>query len=203
MIVTDADTKAIDEIVISLRDAMSASGWKQIRRSVLISGAKMEGAAKNNARTLLNVRTGQLSGSIHFEVTSDSVGTLETRLFSDAKHANLREEGGIVKAKPGKSLRVPLDAAKTAGGVDRLPGPLRVVAPGMFKMIIPDDGGNPLLINVETDEPWYVLVPQTTHKPAHFMKKAVDAELEAMAQRAAKTYELMITEKTTEAANVG
>lgn len=201
MIISEADTRAIEEVVISLKEAMSAGGWAKVRRSMLVSGAKMEGAARVNARTLLNVRTGHLGNSIHFEVTSDALGAIETRLFSELPYAGLREDGGVVKAKPGKSLRVPLDAAKTAAGVDRFPGPLRAVAPGLFKMIIPDDGGNPLLINVETDEPWYVLVPQTTHKPAHFMKKAVDGELEAMAQRAAKTFEIIITEKSTEAAS--
>jgi hypothetical protein len=69
----------------------------------------------------------------------------------------------------------------TAGGVDRYPGPLRIVAPDLFVCVRGPSGL--VLLNKETGEPWYVLRKSVTTPATRFMTDAVDDELAVLGDK--------------------
>jgi len=116
----------------------------------------------------LGVRTGTLRRSFKHTVTGFDLDSIALIISSGSKYAAIQEFGGVVKAKPGKALAIPLEAAKTASGVPRWPSPRSPGAPPMFML---KTGGAPLLVgkgdfNIMTGGgdiiPYFILLKQVT-----------------------------------------
>ena len=171
----------VEQLGVDLRELMKLGGMPRLRRAFIAGGAKMEGRAKVNARTRMKVRTGGLSRSISYEVGLATDSTQELTLRAAKDYAQRQDEGGTTRAAAGRYLRIPLPSALTAGGVDRFPGPLRIVAPDLFVCVRGPSGL--VLLNKETGEPWYVLRKQTTTPATRFMSDAVDDELAVLGEK--------------------
>lgn len=171
----------VEQLGVDLRELMKLGGMPRLRRAFIAAGAKMEGRAKVNARTRMKVRTGGLSRSISYEVGLATDSTQELTLRAAKDYAQRQDEGGTTRAGAGRYLRIPLPSALTAGGVDRFPGPLRIVAPDLFVVVRGPSGL--VLLNKETGEPWYVLRKQVTTPATRFMSDAVDDELAVLGEK--------------------
>jgi len=95
-------------------------------------------------------------------------------------YAGIQETGGVIRAKPGKALAVPLtDAAR------QLTSPLDASAAGVELVFISrkDKGSPPLLAQVIGEEikPWYVLLKSVTLKATHWLTDGVAASMAVMA----------------------
>jgi len=136
-----------------------------------------EAAGKQNATTRLRVRSGHLRNSVHGSVSADgdtlqiSVAAGGRQGGADVRYARIQDQGGTIRARGGGKLRLPLPIAKTAAGVDKLPGPLRLVAPGRFHAR-ESKRGNLLLFDNATGAPHYLLVDSTTIKATRFLEDA-------------------------------
>ena len=171
----------VEQLSVDLRELMKFGGMPRLRRAFIAAGAKMEGRAKVNARSRMKVRTGGLSRSISFEVGVSTDSTQELTLRAAKDYAERQDQGGTSQAKAGGYLRIPLPSALTAGGVDRFPGPLRIVAPDLFVCVRGPSGL--VLLNKETGEPWYVLRKTSTTPATRFMSDAVDDELAVLGEK--------------------
>jgi hypothetical protein len=114
----------------------------------------------------LAVRTGMLRRSFKHTVVGTNLNSIALVITSGAKYANIQEHGGVVKAKPGKALAIPLAPAKTAAGVARWTGPRDPEAPPMFML---KTGGAPLLVGSGKSEgmliPYYILLKSVRIPP--------------------------------------
>lgn len=170
------------------------------------AGLGMERAAKLNATTRPRVRTGRLRASIASSVTADAKGY---RLSMSAggvggrgevNYARLQEEGGTVTAPGGGYLRIPLAPALTGAGVDRYPGPLRIVAPGLFR-VVPLRGR---LFLEKVSGPgagkfWYVLKKSVTVPATKFLSSAFEAGLPDVERRLGVAVLAALTDSPTSA----
>ena len=107
-------------------------------------------------------RTGNLVGSIAGSTLAESEGIGlslraggRTKYGARVAYAGIHEFGGVIKGRP--LLRIPLDAAKTAGGKDRFASPLRETAGDLFALR--EVGGKLLLFRTDEEDgpPWYIL----------------------------------------------
>lgn len=192
-------TADVEQLGVDLRELMKLGGMPRLRRAFIAAGAKMEGRAKVNARTRMKVRTGGLSRSISYEVGLATDSTQEITLRAAKDYAQRQDEGGTTRAAAGRYLRIPLPPALTAGGVDRFPGPLRLVAPDLFVVVRGPSGL--VLLHKETGEPWYVLRKQVTTPATKFLTDAVDDELAALGEKLGAA--LVADVQATRADNVG
>lgn len=174
-------TADVEQLGVDLRELMKLGGMPRLRRAFIAAGAKMEGRAKVNARSRMKVRTGGLSRSISYEVGLSTDSTQELTLRAAKDYAQRQDEGGTTRAAAGRYLRIPLPSALTAGGVDRFPGPLRIVAPDLFVCVRGPSGL--VLLHKETKQPWYVLRKQVTTPATRFMSDAVDDELASLGEK--------------------
>jgi hypothetical protein len=87
------------------------------------------------------------------------------------KYARTQEFGARIQAKRSRYLAIPLDAARTAAGVARWPGPRSV--PGLF--FIRSKAGNPLLVVRDGDgiRPMFALKERVTIKAQPYMRPAM------------------------------
>lgn len=171
----------VQQLGVDLRELMKLGGMPRLRRAFIASGAKMEGRAKVNARTRMKARTGALGRSIGFEVGLATDSTQDITLRAATAYADRQDQGGTTRAEAGRYLRIPLPPALTAGGVDRFPGPLRLVAPDLFTVVRGPSGL--VLLHKETKEPWYVLRKQVTTSATKFLTDAVDDELAVLGDK--------------------
>lgn len=83
--------------------------------TTMLSGQRLNRRTGNLARSIVGraARLGKAPGM--------RVGVFRGAAASD--YARIQEEGGTVKAKPGKALAIPMDAAKTPAGVPRWESP--------------------------------------------------------------------------------
>lgn len=161
-----------------------------IHRALLTSALAMERSAKLNATTKPRARSGRLRASISGTVEADTGGyrlTLSaggTGGRGEVNYARLQEEGGTVTARAGGYLRIPLAPALTGAGVDRFPGPLRVVAPNLFR-VVPVNGR--LFLEKTSGSGagqfWYVLKKSVTVPATRFLSAAFNAELPNIEKR--------------------
>ena len=159
-----------------LKNAASALPAAMARTALQLS-LMAEAEGKKNATTRLSVRTGHLRNSVHGSVSSTG-DVLQIRVAAggrsggaDVRYARIQDQGGTVRARSGGKLRMPLPVAKTAAGVDRLPGPLRLVAPGRFHARR-SKRGNLLLFDNSTGAPHYLLLDSITIRPTRFLEDA-------------------------------
>jgi phage gpG-like protein len=151
---------------VAMETALDAQG----RAQVAVSG-----------RTL-SVRTGRLRQSIAGTSRDGSGGAFQAVLKaggrvsdgSSVRYAGLHEYGGTIRPVRAKMLRIPLPAALTSAGVDRMATPLRATAPGMFH-VRRSAAGNLVLIHNETGVPWYVLKSQSVIPARPYLRPALKA----------------------------
>jgi len=82
---------------------------------------------KDNATSILNVRSGRLRQSIGQEVKGTAISNIKASVFSGVKYAVIHEFGGTVRAidkylgvPGGPYLNIPMSDNKTAAGVTRM-----------------------------------------------------------------------------------
>ena len=126
----------------------------QLRSAATAAALDAEAEAKQNATTRLNVRTGRLRASIRStveQVSGDLAIVLRAGTDGGAvPYARIQEEGGTIRPKKGKYLKIPVGPALTGAGVSRLP-PGRS---GDFRFVPTPRGG--VLVGRD-GKVWYVL----------------------------------------------
>jgi hypothetical protein len=133
MIDISIKSENLDEVRTYL-DKLSENSFPEIKKLFQTSAFAMSNEVKKNARTILDVRSGNLRRSIGQSVTGATINTLSGSLFSSSKvggvtlrYAPIQEFGGTVKAidkyarvQGGPYLNIPTDENKTAAGVTRM-----------------------------------------------------------------------------------
>ncbi len=162
------------------------------RSSILLAGEIAENELGPSG--LLNVVSGNLRRSIASRVDVSGGGItayIGVTKGPAVKYARIHEEGGVIKAKPGKALAVPLDAARTAGGKLKYPGGPRE-AGKREELIFIDrraQGKPPLLVKVHRTpgkpggkaagfEPWYVLLKSVRVPAKRYLSGGVQRHFE-------------------------
>ena len=133
----------------------------QLRRTLVVSALDAEAEAKQNATTRLNVRTGRLRASIQGTVEQDGGGSFSIVLRAGTPdggrvpYARIHEEGGTIRPKRGRFLKIPVGPALTGAGGSRLPpggsGGIRFVPTPRGGVLVGRDG-----------QGWFVLKQQVT-----------------------------------------
>jgi len=125
---------------------------------------------------VLNVRTGELRKSVESRVLrrgASVTSLVGVRKGPATAYARILNDGGKITAKGG-ALAIPLEAAKTPGGVPRFPGGPRTV-PDLF--MIKRAGRPPLLARAirggKAIEPMYVLKRSVTIKATDWLSGGV------------------------------
>ena len=120
--------------------------------------------------TRLAVRTGALRRSFGKVVLGSTYRDLRLIVYTSSPYAKVHEgQGGgrklLIRAKPGKALAIPLDAATTAAGVARWPSPRSPGAPPMHIIQLLRGKGHALLVNSISGEPLFLLVKSVRIPP--------------------------------------
>ena len=120
----------------------------------------------------LAVRSGALRRSFKKKVIGNNFDNLALIVSSGLPYAKVQEghEDGspwLIKAKPGKALAIPLDAAKTASGVAKYPSP---TSPGVPPLVLIPVGravgkGRAVLFDRNEWEPMFLLVKSVEIPP--------------------------------------
>jgi len=157
-----------------------------LQKAMLAAGMEIALEAQGNADAnlsgrVLNVRSGALRSTLKSGARLNKRSIVQGWVQAggmgkrgNVAYAAVHETGKpkIIKPKTGKYLRIPLPPAKTGAGVDRYQGSLRDQAPDKF-FFVPIAGGRGLLIDRETDVPWYVLVRSVKTKKRPFIAPAI------------------------------
>lgn len=163
--------QSVRDVAEKLDRLSSGDLVKLLRKGFIRAGTQALAGAVSNARERMGVRTGHLSRSIQMRV-DDGDGTVSIILTADTPYAKIQEEGGQVRPVRRKYLRIPLAAALTAAGVDRLPTSLYQSAPDQF-FVSKSKKGTLLLRDRETGVPWYALIKgPVTITPKFYLQDA-------------------------------
>ena len=95
---------------------------------------------------------------------------------ADVIYAGVIEYGtkGPILPKRGKYLRIPLGPARTQGGQDRYPTPIRISGAGLF-YVRRSKAGNLLLFHKPSGVPWYKLVESLPpRRPRPFLRPGAE-----------------------------
>lgn len=142
----------------------------QLRRALTAAALDAEAEAKQNATTVLNVRTGRLRASIRGtveQVSGDPAIVLRAGTDGGAvPYARIHEEGGTIRPKRGRFLKIPVGPALTGAGVSRLP-PGRS---GDFRFVPNPRGG--VLVGRD-GKVWFVLKRQVTIPARPYLAPAI------------------------------
>lgn len=146
----------------------------ELRRLLTATALSAEAKAKVNATTSPKVRSGRLRASITGtveQVAGDFAIVLRagTRDGGAVAYARIQEEGGTIRPKRGRFLKIPVGPALTGAGVARLP-PGRA---GKQLRFVPTSKGG-LLIAAD-GQVWYVLRPQVTIPARPYLAPALRA----------------------------
>lgn len=179
-------------------DRLKGIGREEFTRRLNVALAEvaleMEAGAKRNATGAPMVRTGRLRQSIRASVQDGTSGPEIHLQAGDARvrYAALQEFGGTVRPTVSDFLRIPLDAALTASGVDRFSGRLRILAPNEFYARRTTTG----LFLFKADEvdgpPWYKLVREVEIKGSRYLGKAMNAALGSLQLRLADVWRVAL-----------
>ena len=158
-----ANSRTLEQLARDLEREGSVKGLPRRLRALMAALApQVAGFAKANASRKFTSRTGNLIGSIAASslAETEGIGILlraggRTASGERVPYAGIHEFGGTVKGRP--YLRIPLDAAKTAAGVDRFASPLRQTGAGLFRL--QEIKGTLFLFRTDEEDgpPWYVL----------------------------------------------
>jgi len=181
-----------EALAAKLRAIGQAGVTRALHRTMVAAALIGEGAAKDRASTVLQVRTGHLVRSIAGKVRQgpegpEAVISAGGRVSGAAPvvYAGTHEYGATITPKRGKYLRIPLAAAKTQAGVDRYPTPLRVSGAGLF-YVRKSKAGRLLLIHKPTGAPWYMLVPSVTIRARPFLRPGAQVAADRLPAQFAK-----------------
>lgn len=167
--------------------ALGGSGLRNALRPVVLDAVvDLEGRAKDNITARMFQRSGHLRRSI--AASAEDVGTdvyLHLRAGGTTSqgrsvvYARIQEEGGVIRPRNAKYLRIPLKPARTRAGSDRYATPLRITGAGQFVCVLVN---NRLFLYKVTDQgnksqkPWYVLTKgPITVRPRYFLRDARDS----------------------------
>ncbi len=153
-----------------------------LNRIAIRKAARLEKYGKKNATQNLNVRSGRLRASITGSALMDRNNSIVLSLRAGGrehgvKYAGIHEHGGrdgtgIIKPKKGKFLTIPVhDSLTTGAGVARYASVRDVPVPLSFAQ---SRKGQPLLVNSETGEVFYLLLRQVKIKKRPYLKPAVN-----------------------------
>jgi len=127
---------------------------------------------------ILKRRTGYLANSMGWRTQRDDKGNWEGIIGSGATlktermiYANIHEVGGIINAKPGKALAIPIGEALTPAGVARFK-PRQITSVGYEDSFIRGrKGGNAILFGLLKGKaiPLFVLVKSVTIPARKYM----------------------------------
>jgi hypothetical protein len=163
---------------------LGGDGFRRVVEQSLVAAAlKAEQVAKDNVRAVTVTRTGNLYGSITGFVRTGDQGpeavvraggrSPDGRWLGYARTIEYGSDGPITP-KRGRYLRIPLPAARTAAGVDRFGGPLRTMAPGLFRVIKAKATGKLYLLHIPSGKLWYRLVESVTIRPRPFLRPGAE-----------------------------
>ena len=143
----------------------------ELRRAAIMTALDAEAEAKQNATTVLNVRTGRLRGSI--QGTAEEIGgQLSIVLRAGTPdggripYARIHEEGGTIRPKTGRYLKIPVGPALTGAGVAR-----GGRTPGLH--FVPRPGGG--LLADASGRVFFVLKPSVTITARPYLGPAIKA----------------------------
>lgn len=153
-----------------------------VEQAMVATALKGEQAAKDTVRAVTVTRTGNLYGSITGFVRAGDEGP-EAVIRAGGRapdgtwlgYARTIEYGsdGPITPKRGRYLRIPLPAARTQAGVDRFGGPLRTMAPSLFR-VIKAKTGKLYLLHIPSGKLWYRLVESVTIRPRPFLRPGAE-----------------------------
>ena len=176
---------------------LGGDGFRRVvEQSLVATALKAEQVAKDNVRAVTVTRSGNLYGSITGFVRTGEQGpeavvraggrSPEGKWLGYARTIEYGSDGQI-RAKPGKFLRIPMPAARTAAGVDRYGGPLRTMAPGLFRVVqIPPKTGKLYLLHIPSGKLWYRLVRAVTVRARPFPRPGAEVAAAAFPRYLAK-----------------
>lgn len=152
---------------------------RQLRPVIVANALEAERIARQRVGTVLHVRTGRLRGSIqgraritegsaHLDLVLAAGGGRGGR---PVRYAAIHEKGGIVRAKAGGLLRIPMPGMLTGAGVDRNPGSLRGDARFSFRR---GTDGRMWLASAKDGTPAYRLVPQVTIPARPYLRPSLE-----------------------------
>ena len=156
---------------------LTADARKLCIRAALMAEAK----GKENAGTILNVRSGRLRASIAGS-TRVNEGAFEIVLRAggegdaDVNYAAAHEYGAVIRPKKGKFLAIPLPIARTPRGVARYQTPRDV--PDLH--LAQSKRGQYLLVKPD-GEPWYQLRQRVVIPRRQFLYPALSATADDLA----------------------
>jgi hypothetical protein len=167
------------EFAEQLSEAAGPGGLPAVLlREMRVEALKAEAEAKDNATYGPEVRTGRLRASIAGVVDDDTrfgytitIGAGSNPSRPAPPYARIQEEGGTIRPRRRKYLRIPLGPAKTAAGVDRYPTSLYDSAPDKF-FVSMSKAGNLLLRDRITGEPWYLLEKESHIRGEPYLEPA-------------------------------
>ena len=159
-----------------------------LKREMVKAASEMVGLAKQNATTGPRARTGRLRASIRAPLVD--VGGMPAIALSaggstgsqEVTYAGSQEFGARIRPRdPTGYLRVPLRPAKTAAGVDRFGGDLRVTGAGEGFYAFKSASSGKLFLGKRGDEiapgiprAWYALVKEVTVPRTLFLGRAME-----------------------------
>jgi hypothetical protein len=139
--------------------------------------------AEGHAKGIVPVLNGHLRNSIAGKVRQgpqgpEAVVAAGGRVegAADVIYAGVIEYGtrGSILPKRGKYLRIPLGPARTQGGQDRYPTPIRISGAGLF-YVRKSKAGNLLLFHKPSGVPWYKLVESLPpRRPRPFLRPGAE-----------------------------
>ena len=139
--------------------------------------------AEGHAKGIVPVLNGHLRNSIAGKVRQgpqgpEAVVAAGGRIegAADVIYAGVIEYGtrGSILPKRGKYLRIPLGPARTQGGQDRYPTPIRISGAGLF-YVRKSKAGNLLLFHKPSGVPWYKLVESLPpRRPRPFLRPGAE-----------------------------
>ena len=177
---------------------MAKAGGGELRRILYREAGNVSqravGAAQHNVRRRMKVRSGRLWSSIRSEVRSTNTG-LDVRLMAggatadgQVRYARIQEKGGTVKPTRATFLTIPLGPAKTPAGNSRYSSARD--APNLTLAIT--GGGQYMLVNKDTGEPWYLLRRQVKIKPKWYLRDAMRTAAKKMPAEVRRAFKLTL-----------
>jgi len=126
MVIMDVTVTNLHEVLTELNRVpmMWFDGAKTAFQKATLAASNQ---TKDNATSILNVRSGRLRQSIGQEVKGTAISNIKASVFSGVKYAAIHEFGGTVRAidkylgvPGGPYLNIPMSDNKTAAGVTRM-----------------------------------------------------------------------------------
>ena len=186
------------DVAARLRRLGSDGLRRVVEQAMVATALKGEQAAKDTVRAVTVTRTGNLYGSITGFVRAGSDGpeaviraggrSPSGTWLGYARTIEYGSDGPIIPTR-GRYLRIPLPPARTGAGVDRFGGPLRTMAPGLFRVIKAKTTGKLYLKHIPSGELWYRLVESVTIRARPFLRPGAEVAAAAFPRYFARSFQ--------------